>query len=235
MSTVAGFVFPVGGAPATNRRTLLDIVDELVRPVDASDTTYRALAGDAFRSAIRTMDRKGLWPWEVLDEDVAITAGQRFSSTTGVIKKPLAMHLLNSAGGTRDRKLTYVSYDRFVEKYNMDFNADPWVYTIPNLFETGQIRWHPIPSSNDNARFTYYRSTPAPKNEQDTVEIPDYITEVYMSMAWYEFLKRLPSEARPFPISIARVEAKDAFREISAHVNTPGDRTRMVSGIGAYY
>lgn len=235
MSSVAGFVFPVGGAPATNRRTLLDIVDELVRPVDASDTTYRALAGDAFRAAIRRMDRKGLWPWEILDEDVAITATERFSTATGVIKKPLAMHLLNSAGGTRDERLRYISYDRFMEKYSLAFDSNVWVYTIPNLFETGQIRWHPIPSSDDNARFTYYRSTPAPRNEQDTVEIPDYVTEAYMSLAWYEFLKRLPSEARPFPISIARVEAKDAFREITAHVNTPGDRLRMISAAGGYY
>ena len=234
MPTVSGIVVATGGAPGTGRRTLLDIVDELARPVDASDSTVRALAADAFRAAVRTMNGKGLWPWEHQDEDVSITKDEVFSTVSGAIKKPLAMHLLNAAGGTRNRKLTYVSYDRFLEKYSMDFTARESVYTIPNLFETGQIRWYPIPPSNENARFSYYRVTPAPRNEQETVEIPDFISEAYMAFAWYEFLKRLPSKTRPVDIGTARSDAHITFREISAHVNSPGDRSRQVS-VGGHY
>ena len=83
-----------------------------------------------------------------------------------------------------------------------------------------------MPSANDNTRFTYYRVTPAPRNDQEAIEIPDYAIEVYMTLAWCEFLKRLPSEQRPFPITVAISERNTAFREISSHVNAPGDRTR---------
>lgn len=231
MPTIGGIVVSTG-TEASGRRTLLDIVTELARPVDAADTTVQALAGDAFRAAVRTMNRKGLWPWEIMEEDVAITVNERFSSVTGPIKKPLAMHFLDEAGGTRDQPIDYLPYDRFVEKYTLDISSEPHTYTIPNLFETGQIRWFPTPSSNDNARFTYYRATPAPRTEQETVEIPDYVIESYMAFAWLEFLKRLPSTQRPFPILIAQQEAVGAFREISAHVVSPGDRSRQLNAIG---
>jgi hypothetical protein len=232
MATLGGIVVATGGAPTTGRRIFLDVIDELARPVDAADTTIRAYAADAFRAAVRTMNRKGLWPWEILDEDVAITSNIRFSTVSGAIKKPLAMHFLNGAGGTRDQRITYMSYDRFMETYSMDFTSEPHTYTIPNLFETGQIRWHPIPASNDNARLTYYRVTPVPRSEQEAIEIPETAIEAYMSFAWYEFLKRIPSQQRPFPITLARSEMKQAFRELSAHVNAPGDRIRRVTSGG---
>jgi len=226
MPTVSGIVVPTG-REASGRRRLLDVVDELSRPVDASDSTVRALAADAFRSAVRTMNRKGSWPWEIQDEDISITANQRFSTATGAIKKPLAMHLLDSAGGTRDQRISYMEYENFVEQYNLDISSEPHTYTIPNLFETGQIRWFPTSPSNDNARFTYYRVTPAPRDENEAVEIPDHVIEAYMAQAWLEFLKRLPSEQRPFPITVALSEARQAFRELSAHVTSPGDRSRQ--------
>ncbi len=234
MPTISGIVVATGGAPATGRRIFLDIIDELCRPVNAADETIRALAADGFRAAVRSINVKGLWPWEVQDEDVNITANEPFSSVTGAIKKPLAMHYLNAAGGTRDQPIRYETYDRFVEKYTMDYTtSEPRTYTIPNMFETGQVRWHPIPSSNDNARFTYYRVTPSPRSEQETVEIPDHVLETYMTVAWYEFMKRIPSEQRPFPISLALVEKKAAFKELSAHVNSPGDRSRQIQyGVG---
>jgi len=232
MPTFGGIVVATGTQSA-GRRTLLDIVDELARPVNVADTTIRALAGDAFRASVRWMNTKGNWPWEVQDEDVAITTNERFSTVSSAIKKPLAMHYLNAAGGTRDRKIWYMEYDHFIEKYNLDISTDPHTYTIPNLFETGQIRWFPIPSSNNNARFTFYRVTPAPRNEQEAVEIPDHALEAYMNRAWYEFMKRLPSAQRPIAVSVALLDARQAFREISAHVNRPGDRSRQ-SHIGRY-
>ena len=70
MPTVGGIVVPTGGAPATGRRTLLDIMTEIARPVDASDSTVLALAADAFRAAVRRMNRKGSWPWEYQTEDI---------------------------------------------------------------------------------------------------------------------------------------------------------------------
>lgn len=225
MPTISGIVVPTG-SEATGRRTLLDIIDELARPVNAADTTVRALAGDGFRAAVRTMNRKGLWPWEILDEDIALRANNAFSTATGAIKKPLAMHYLHAAAGERDQRIAYLPYDRFIETYNLNITAEPHTYTIPNLFETGQIRWHPIPPNADNARFTYYRVTPAPKAEQEPVEIPDFAVEAYMAFAWAEFLKRLPSQQRPFPIAIAEAEARMAFRELCHHVASPGDRSR---------
>ena len=226
MPTFGGIVVSTGAA-AAGRRIFLDVIDELARPVDASDKTVRALAADGFRSAVRTMNRKGLWPWEIQDEDISITTNQKFSTINNAVKKPLAMHFLDAAGGTRDQKIQYMPYDRFVEKHYMDFSSEPHTYTIPNLFETGQIRWFPTPSSNDNARFTYYRVTPAPRTEQEAIEVPDHAIEPYMALAWVEFLKRLPSEQRPFNLGVATASAKDAFRELSAHVNMPGDRTRQ--------
>lgn len=229
MPTFGGIVVSTGGAAADGRRTLLDIVDELSRPINAADETVRALAADAFRSAVRTMNRKGNWPWEIQDEDVAIAANNSFSTVSSAIKKPLAMHTLSAAAGVRDQRIEYVSYDRFMEVYNQNISGQPTAYTAPNLFETGQVQWFPIPGAADNARFTYYRVTPAPRTESEAVEIPDYAIEVYMAYAWCEFLKRLPSQQQPFPIAVAMEEARRAFREISAHVSMAGDRERIVS------
>ena len=234
MATIGGIVVPTGGA-ATGRRTLLDITNELARPYDAADTTIIALAADAFRSVVRRMNRKGCWPWELQDEDIAMVSGERFSTVAGAVKKPLAMHYLNSAGGVRDQRISYMSYDRFLEKFNLDIQSQTHTYTIPNLFETGQIRWYPTPSSNDNLRLSYYRVTPAPRNENEAVEIPDYVTEAYMGMAWYELLKRMPSEQRSSNLQMAKVDAIQAFREISAHVNQPGDRSRQINSSGYGY
>lgn len=226
MPTFGGAVFPTG-TQSTGRRTLLDIVDELARPVDADDSTVRALAADAFRAAVRKMNYKGCWPWELQEEDIAITASDRHSSTqSGAIKKPLSMHLLDSSGGTEDQLVSYCPYDKFLEQYTLDLSSEVTVYTVPNLFETGQIQWYPTPSSNDNARFAFYRVTPAPRTEQEPVEIPDYATEAYMSIAWMEFLKRCPAAKRFIDYAGALQESKAAFRELSAHVTATGDRSR---------
>src|SRR3990167_3961096 len=225
MPTFGGIVVSTC-AESSGRRTLLDVVDELARPIDASDTTIRALAADAFRAAVRTMNRKGCWPWEYQEEDVAITSGARFSSVTSAIKKPLSMHYLDAAGCTEDQRINYVPYDVFREKHTLDIDSDPLYYTIPNLFETRPIRWYPRPAAADNARFAFWRGTPAPRAEQEAIELPDYVSEAYMALAWYEFLKRLPTQQQPFPIAIALSESRQAFREMSAQVTAPGDRSR---------
>jgi len=232
MPTIGGIVVPTGGAAADGRRTLLDVMGELARPVDASDDTILAMAGDAFRSAVQWMNRKGMWPWEILDEDISQTANVNFSTATGVIKKPLAMHYLDEAGGTRNQRIEYQPYDIFAEKYTLKLSSEPYIYTIPNLFETAQIRWFPTPSAAENLRFTYYRATPAPKAEQEAIEIPEYVIDVYMTRAWYEFLKRLPERQRPSDIGHAKDDARRAFREISAHVAAPGDRSRHMDATG---
>lgn len=216
----------------TGRRTFLDIVDELSRPLDADDDTVRAVAADAFRSAVRKMNTKGLWPWEIQEEDLTITVNERFSSTQSAIKKPLAMHYLNAVGGTEDQPISYVSYDRFLEQYTLDVTGEASCYTIPNLFETGQIRWFPVPSGNDNARFAFYRVTPIPMIMDEPVEIPDYAIETYMAAAWVELVKRLPLAQQFMPMTTAFAEWRIAFRELSSHVNAPSDRSRIVSGLG---
>lgn len=225
MPTIGGIVVTTGTA-ASGRRTLLDIMDELARPVNADDATIRALAGDAFRAAVGKMNIKGNWPWEYQDEDIVLTANRPTSTATGAVKKPLAMHYLDESGGTRDEPLGYQPYDQFMERYSLDVSGSPYIYTIPNLFETGQVRWYPTPSAADNVRFTYYRATPAPRNEQEAVEIPEHALTPYMALAWYEFMKRLPSAQRPYPITVALSDAHMAFRDISVHVNSPGDRRR---------
>lgn len=232
MATIGGIVVATGGAPTTGRRTLLEVIDELARPINGADPTIRGLARDAFRTTVNRMNQKGCWPWEVQEEDVSITANVFFSTVSGSIKKPLAMHKLSGSAGTRDQRIQYISYDRAMEMNDFNFAADVWGYTIPNLYETGQIRWLPKPNVNDNARFTYYRVTPAPRNETEVIEIPDYVIDAYTAMAWYEFLKRLPSQQRNADLSLARADSRQAFREISAHVNSPGDRVRMVSNYG---
>ncbi len=228
MPTVSGIIVATG-AETGGRRTLLDVVDELSRPVNAADSTIRALAADAFRAAVRTMNRKGLWPWEIMDEDVNITANQALSAVASGIKKPLAMHYLSAQAGVEDQGIQYCEYSRFLEQYDLNITGEAQIYTIPNIFETGQIRWWPIPNGDDYARFHYYRVTPAPRVESEAIEIPDYAMECYMSFAWYEFCKRLTSGLQPMPITVAMAEAKQAFREMSSHVNVPGDRSRRVT------
>lgn len=215
------------GSQATGRRAFSDIIDELARPVNVGDTTVRAMAADAFRAAVRTMNRKGLWPWEVQEEDLTVTSGLKFSTATGAIKKPLSMHFTNGAGGRENQPVCYEPYDSFLERYTMDIDSEPTVYTIPNLFETGNVQWYPVPSANYDARFAYYRATPAPRAESESVEIPEYVIEVYMAFAWCEFVKRCPSAKAIIDLAAATGNATQAFRELSAHVMTPGDRSRM--------
>lgn len=230
MPTIGGIVVATG-SESSGRRSLLEVVDELARPVNAADTTIRALAADAFRSAIRVMNRKGCWPWEQVDEDITMTVNSPLSTVTSAVKKPLAMRYLSAAGGTPDgrRCIFYEPYEQFVERTDWNITSDPSVYTIPNLFETGQIRWFPTPGTAESVRFYFYRVTPAPRNESETIEIPDYVSEAYMARAWFELVKRLPANQRPMPIDIAFAEARAAFREISVHVVAPGDRSREPS------
>ena len=222
MPTIGGIVVSTG-TEASGRRTLLDIVDDLSRPVNASDTTVRALAGDAFRAAVRIMNRKGNWPWELQDEDITQTIASPYTTIAGAIKKPLAMYYLDSSSLPYQR-IWYEEYERLVEEYDLAYSSKPTVYSVPNMFETGQIRWHPIPVAAENCRFTYYRVTPAPRTESESVEIPDFAIEAYMAYAWLELCKRLPAMRAILPITVAQDEAKQAFKEISAHVNMPGDR-----------
>ena len=227
MPTFGGIVVATGSESA-GRITLLEVIDELARTVNAADTTIRSLAGDAVRAAIRTMNRKGLWPWEYQEEDVNLTSGAQFSTVTSAIKKPLSMHLMDEAAGTENRRLDYIPYDVFREKYTLDVTSEPQFYTIPNLYETGQVRWYPVPGAAYSARFAFYRVTPAPRNESEVIEVPDYAFEAYKSRAWYEFCKRLPMNKRPMALDFAAAESRLAFREISAHVNAPGDRRRYL-------
>ena len=98
------------------------------------------------------------------------------------------------------------------------------MYSVVNLFETGQIRWYPIPVAAENCRLTHYRITPAPRIESEAVEIPDYAIEAYSAYAMLELSKRLPAAQARYPLTIAIAEARQAFRELAAHVNAPGDR-----------
>lgn len=224
MPTIGGIVVSTG-QEAGGRRTLLDIMDELSRPFDASDSTIRALAGDAFRAAVRTMNRKGNWPWELQDEDITQTANSPYSTVTGAIKKPLAMYYLDGSSLPYER-IGYQEYEYLVETYDLSIAGRPTRYSIPNMFETGRIRWYPIADSALNCRFTYYRVTPAPRDEQEPVEVPDYAIETYMAFAWFELAKRLPAAQARFPLTIAKADAMLAFKELCAHVNAPGDRVQ---------
>jgi len=123
-------------------------------------------------------------------------------------------------------RIAYIEYENLVEKYDLSLPGRPNRYSVPNMFETGQIRWHPIPPSAEDCQLTYYRVTPAPRTESETVEIPDYATEAYSAYAMLELSKRLPAAQARYPIALAISEARQAFRELAAHVNAPGDRVQ---------
>ena len=213
---------------ANDRVSFGEVIDELARPINADDEDILALAADSFRAAIRTMDRKGLWPWEIQDENITITANEKFVAVSGRIKQPLSLFYTSGAGGRERIRIAYKSYDRFLSENFLDIAGLADTYTIPNLFETGQIRLHPVPTANDTARFSYYRSTPTPRVRDESLEIPAYAMEVYMAYAWFEFVKRTPAAQQRFPLAVAKGDAQLAFREISAHVASSGDRVREV-------
>ena len=71
--------------------------------------------------------------------------------------------------------------------------------------------------------------TPAPRSDTETVEVPDYALEMYMAFAWAEFFKRLPSQQRPYDIAVAMQDARQAFKAMSHHVASAGDRSREVA------
>lgn len=229
MAGPSGIVVGTGGSPGTGRRPLSECVDELARTVNANDTKIRALAGDSVRAAMRRINVKGCWPWEYAEEEIAIAANSKFASVQSAIKKPLAMHYLTASGGSEKEPIGYQSIDRFLECYSLDIAGRAHTYTIPNLFETGQIRFFPIPQNADLASFKFYRITPAPRSESETVEMPDYASELLMAFSWEEFQKRLPKGQRTMDIPIAMAASRDAFRAMSAHVASPGDRSRQVN------
>jgi hypothetical protein len=222
MPTVGGIVVSTG-SESSGRRTLGDVVDELARPIDASDTTVRAIAADAFRAAVRTMNRKGNWPWELQDESMTMSVNGPHTTVTGAIKKPLAMYFTDSSN-LPDERIGYIEYEKLVETYDMSLAGRPCLYSVPNTFETGQIRWYPIPQEAETCQLTYYRVTPAPQVETETIEVPDHAIEVYTAFAWFEFAKRLPAAATRYPLNVAKADAMLAFKEIVAHVNQIGDR-----------
>jgi hypothetical protein len=228
MPTFSGIIVATG-SESDGRTTLLDVVNELSTSINAADETVRALAADAFRAAVRTMNRKGNWPWECLDEDITMTLNNAFSTVSGPVKKPLSMHYTTTAGGTQNQPIIYCTYDRFLEMYSLDIACQPTIYTIPNLFETGQVRWFGVPNSAYTAKFNYYRATPVPRAEDEVLEIPETAIETYKSFAWYEFVKRLSQKRRPFPIEVALAECRISFKELCAQVNSPGDRSRAVN------
>lgn len=226
MPTFGGIVVSTG-TEAEGRITLAEAAADLARTVNPDDTTVLAIAKDAIRSAVRTLNRKGCWPWEYQEEDVVTTAGSPYVTVTSDIKKPLALHWLTAAGGVEERHLAYVPYDVYREKYTMNVQSDPLFYTVPNMFESGQIRLYPIPNRAVNLRLSFWRVTPAPRNDTETIEVPDWAFEAYMSRAWYEFCKRLPNNQRPMPIQIAMEEFRQAFKELSASVCN-ADRSRYL-------
>lgn len=231
MPTFSGIIVPTG-TESSGRRTLRDVIDDLARPLNSADSTVRDYAANAFRAAVRILSTKGDWPWEIQDEELALSSNNPFSTVSSTVKKPLAMHYLTTSGGTRNRKIEYCPYTVFVEKYSIDITGTPDTYTIPNFFETGQVRWHPIPSGTLLAMFTYYRVTPPPRVESEAIEIPDYAMETYMSFAWYEFIKRMTPGQRPYPIEVALAERKNAFKELTAMVARPGDTSRETGFYG---
>lgn len=230
MPTIGGVVVATGGN-ASNRRTLREVVDELARPINASDETVRALAGDSFRAAVRRLNQKGAWPWEVQEQEITWTSGTHTYTVSGNVKLPLAMHIMTATAGVREEHILYVPYERFVEMCNMNIPSmsRPTHYTISNFFENGNVRFWPTPSSSRVCKFTYYRNTPAPRNEDAALEIPESVTENYMAFAWEEFIKRLPSEQRPMPLRAAMEARRDAFREMSSFAARSGDRYREVN------
>lgn len=231
MPTIGGFVVATGSQPQSGRRLFREVIDELSAPIDGDDSTVRRLASDAFRAAVRTMNRRGSWPWEYREQTIAMNSNVSTSSVTDLIKKPLSMHYIDPTNGRPWQRIGYVPVDKFRERFAINFSGRPFQYTVPDLFDSGTVEWFPIPSTTDSCRFAYYRMTPVPRIEDEALEIPENASEVYTAYAWAEFMKRLPSAQQPMPLVVALSEARTAFKEFSAHVVAPGDRSRSVDVI----
>lgn len=227
MAGLAGIVAPTSSY-AADRRVFGTLVDEIARPIDADDSTVRALAMDAIRAAIRKFNAMGGWPWEIQTVEITQASGQATYTLPTPFKKEISLHRLDATGGNPDDRLLYVPYQTFITAYDLSRSGTPIFYSAANVFETGQLSLYPIPQAADFLQLDYYRETPRPTSESTPMEIPEYALEAYMAEAWYEFLKRLPSERRLFDLGTARADAFQMMGRIKAFVNTPGDSARVV-------
>lgn len=208
-------------AAAIDRRTFGDMKSELARPYNPNDETTLAIAGDCVNSAIRKYNRK-VWPWEILSADVTFGANDNTQPLPQPFKKPLAAYQLIAPN--QDRRLSYIPYESFIEYHSIRATGQPTVYTLRNVFETGQVTVFPIPISSTDVSVFYYRRTPILRKDAEPFEGPPEFEEAILSEARYSIMQRRPGTSGIL-LSDARVAAAVADRELVQFAAMRGDNT----------
>ncbi len=211
-------VVPTSSA-AIDRRTFGEIKRELAAPYNPDDDTTLALAADAWNSAIRAYNRY-CWPWELLTVDLAIVAGTDTYALPQAFKMPKAASRLDTSSRPY-RRLIYQPYDSFVDNYQSNLTATEWMYTLRNVFETGQVTFYPVPSAADTVRLWYYRRTPTLRRDEEPVEAPEEACEAMMDWARYLLVSGKISDAGR--IDIAYRQAMMSRAELVAFALDRGD------------
>lgn len=208
-----------GGAAAADRRLLGEIKTELARPYDDSDPVNLALAGDAWRSAVRAYNRF-CWPWERLTVDITVVAGTATYSLPAAFKAPMGAYMLS--GSRESQRLGWLPYDSLIAEYALNQDGSPRLYTQYNEFETGTVQLWPRPTSSGTARIFYFRNTPADKDDNTAVEAPDYAVEAMMDWARYLMVTyKLAGEGGR--VQAARADALQSRAELVQMVNARHD------------
>lgn len=219
MAGLGGFVSPTGAA-ATDRRTFLELKNELAMAANPDDEVTLAIAGMAINAAIRSYNRYN-WPWEVLEQDISISSGTESYALTQPFKAPLSCYLLESS--RPHNRLGFIPWTSFINEYSHDYDGQPTIYTLENVHENSQITFWPRPQSSYTARLWYYRRTPVMKNDSEPFEALPEAEEAYMAWAWYEFVKRLGGDWLN-RLGTAYADARSARAELVAMVAERGDQ-----------
>jgi hypothetical protein len=216
-----GLIVSSSTSPAQERRRLIDLKSELARGYNPDDANTLALAQDAINAAIRVYNRYN-WPWEVMSHTLAIASSTSDYTLPTWFKAPLALHLTSS--GRKNKRLGYIPYDTFVTEYDLKRDGEPFLYTVKNHHETGQVTLYPRPGSAYTAEIDYYRRTPLLTSDQTPCDFPPEAEEGVMAWAWYEFAKRVGGDFGAARIATAYADARNARTELVAMVAERGDQ-----------
>lgn len=218
-----GFIGPAvfnTGVAASARRSFGELKRELALPINPDDDTTLAIAGDSINSAIRAYNRF-CWPWEVLSTDIALTNGTDTYVLPQAFKKELSCFFLS--GSRLNDRISYIRYDEFLQEQVLNQTGIPRLYTLVNVFETGQVTFYPTPGSSYNVRLHYFRRTPTMQRDEDPLEMPAEAEGAYLCWARYEMALRTAGPAQMSRLSAAKQEAYSSRAELVSHVEMRSD------------
>ena len=214
------------GLQATDRRSFLEMKEELARAYNSGEETVMSIAGDAINAAIRVYNRYN-WPWEVLKvPDFNTASGTETYTVPAPFKAPLSCHVVTSSRPSR--RLGFIPFSSYMTEYSLRADGNPTLYTFENLHETGQVTFWPRPGAVETMRICFYRRTPTLKYDDSPLDVPLEAEEGYQSWAWYEFVKRIGGEWGASRITSALSEARAARIELVAMVSERGDPVGLI-------